>query len=127
MRSCQKIAGMAVRDRFIGDILGQEGSLLLKYQGEGIERNLKLRTRRILSSRRISVSGSESSGTLSFYHTAYNRFLDMKYYRRGEKRIRSNRHVFMRYAYGTYSAIARRLLDQYEEAFIGDIRSIRWR
>ncbi|MDD7454951.1 MAG: hypothetical protein PUK70_01675 [Bacteroidales bacterium] len=116
---------MAVRDRFIGDILRQEGSLLLKYQGERIERNLQLRTRRILSSRRISVSESDASGTMSFYHTAYNRFLDMKYYHRGAKKIKANRHVFLRYVYGTYSYIARRLLEQYKEAFIGDIRSMR--
>ena len=75
---------MDVRARFVSEILQDEGQRLLRNQGKAIEARVKKRSGRLESSRSVSVTGGNgASGTLTFVHVAYERFLDMKRLQRG--------------------------------------------
>ena len=65
---------MSIKDRFIENVLRDEGNRLLRNQGKALRKRLKFHTHRLYDTRRISVSESR----LTFTHTVYERFLDMK-------------------------------------------------
>lgn len=115
---------MDVRSRFVSDVLKNEGEWLLKSQGRAIASNIGERTGRLKVTRSVSVSGGEgASGTLSFTHTAYERFLDMKFLSRGGKSVRSNKRIHNRYVFGTYAAIAARLMYGLTDDVIASIKA----
>lgn len=101
---------MSIKQRFVKEILEDEGRRLMRNQSVAISRKLKSRSGRLLSDRSISVSGGEvSDGTLTFRHTAYERFLDMKRLNYGSVGIRRNRRIHNRFVFGHYNSIANRI------------------
>ena len=105
----QNIATMSVRQRFIKEILEDEGRRLLGNQSKAMVGVLRSRSGRLISSRSISVGGSEAGGVLTFSHTAYERFLDMKRLRYGNTEVYRNRRIHNRFVFGHYNSIASRL------------------
>lgn len=95
---------MATVDRFISDTLRDAGERLLTRQGAEISAKVKSRSGRLMNTRRVAVIGS----TLSFTHTAYERFLDMK--RLAGKKTKRKR-IHNRFVYGTYASVADRLMN----------------
>lgn len=114
---------MDVRARFVSEILKDEGQRLLRNQGKAIEARVKSRSGRLESSRSVSVTGGNgASGTLTFVHVAYERFLDMKRLQRGGKSVKSNRRIHNRYVFGAYASIAERLMYEFTEDFVASVR-----
>ena len=114
---------MDVRARFVSEVLQDEGQRLLRNQGKAIEAKVKKRSGRLESSRSVSVTGgSGASGTLTFVHVAYERFLDMKRLERGGKSVKSNRKIHNRYVFGAFASIAERLMYEFTEDVIARIR-----
>lgn len=114
---------MDVRARFVSEILKDEGQRLLRNQGKAIEARVKSRSGRLESSRSVSVTGGNgASGTLTFVHVAYERFLDMKRLQRGGKSVKSNRRIHNRYVFGAYASIAERLMNEFTEDFVASVR-----
>lgn len=72
------------------------------------------------------TGGSGASGTLTFVHVAYERFLDMKRLQRGGKSVKSNRKIHNRYVFGAFASIAERLMYEFTEDVIARIRSRNW-
>ena len=113
----------SVRQRFIKEVLEDEGRRLIRNQSVAIMQKLKSRTGRLVSARSVSVSGGDSSdGTLMFRHTAYERFLDMKSVQYGATTIRRNRRIHNRFVFGHYNSIADRLAHGLTEDVIARIR-----
>lgn len=113
---------MSVRARFVGDVLNEAGKRLLTAQEKGVRRSVTLRSGRILSARDIVVSGGEEmDGKLTYTHTVYERFLDMK--RLGGRRKSSKRRrIHNRFVFGAYAGIAERLMYGLTEDVIAAIR-----
>lgn len=100
---------MGIRERFIAEVLESSGSELLSRQGAAISSATAPHSGRLLSGRSVRVTTSEGGGVLTLTHPVYERFLDVKAGHRKRRRIH-NRFVF-----GTYSAVARKLLSGYSE------------
>lgn len=114
---------MDVRARFVSEILKDEGQRLLRNQGKAIGAKVKSRAGRLVSSRSVSVSsGNGASGTLTFVHVAYERFLDMKRLQRGGHSVKSNRKIHNRYVFGAYASIAERLMYEFTDEFVASVR-----
>lgn len=110
---------MSVRERFIEETLQQEGARLIKHQGAEIRSVTQEHHGRLLRDRHISVRDS----ILTFTHTDYERFLDLRRIHRGGHRIkRKARHIHNRFVFGAYAAIARRLMYGLTEEVASDIR-----
>lgn len=115
---------MDVRARFVSEVLQDEGQRLLRNQGKAIEAKVKKRSGRLESSRSVSVTGgSGASGTLTFVHVAYERFLDMKRLQRGGKSVKSNRKIHNRYVFGAFASIAERLMNEFTEDAVARIKA----
>lgn len=113
----------SVRQRFIRDVLEDEGRRLIRNQSVAIMQKLKPRTGRLVSARSVSVSGGDSSdGVLTFRHTAYERFLDMKSVQYGSANVRRNRRIHNRFVFGHYHSIAERLAYGLTEDVAAQIR-----
>ena len=113
---------MSVRARFVGEVLDAAGKRLLSSQEKAVRRSVRLHTGRILSVRDIVVSGgAEMDGKLTYTHTAYERFLDMR--RRGGLRKSSRRRrIHNRFVFGAYVGIAERLMYGLTEDVVNAIR-----
>ncbi|MDO4843116.1 MAG: hypothetical protein Q4A02_00535 [Bacteroidales bacterium] len=115
---------MDVRARFVSEVLQDEGQRLLRNQGKAIEARVKKRSGRLESSRSVSVTGgSGASGTLTFVHVAYERFLDMKRLQRGDQSVKSNRRIHNRYVFGAFASIAERLMNEFTEDAVARIKA----
>ena len=90
---------MSIKDRFIENVLRDEGNRLLRNQGKALRKRLKFHTHRLYDTRRISVSESR----LTFTHAVYER-------------------IHNRFVYGHYRSIAGRLLYEFTEETIQEIR-----
>lgn len=104
----------AVRSRFIRNVLQDEGEKMLQRQGEQIAARTTRRSGRLESTRQIQVRGSDGSldGTLTFTHTAYERFLDMK---RIAGRPTGSRKIHNRFVMLTFGKIAWRLMHEFTD------------
>lgn len=103
---------MSVRSRFVADVLEEEGATMLRYQESAIRKSTKSHTGRLIGRRRITVeAGSDASGKLTLHHLDYERFLDMKRLK-GSKKPGRRRRIHNRYVFGTYSSIAKRLMQE---------------
>ena len=66
---------------------------------------------RLYNDRSIFVTGgADMDGKLTFAHTDYERFLDLRRLRHGTKTSKSNKKINNRYVFGAYSSIASRLM-----------------
>lgn len=102
---------MSIKERFVKSILEDEGRRLMENQAAALGRKLQFRTGRLFNTRKTSVSGgAEMDGQLSFSHTVYQRFLDMKRLQYKSKEVRRNRQIHNRFVFGHYSSIASRLM-----------------
>lgn len=87
--------------------------------------SLRISTQRVLLSGVLCVSapgglsndrsifvtgGADMDGKLTFAHTDYERFLDLRRLRHGTKTSKSNKKINNRYVFGAYSSIASRLM-----------------
>lgn len=107
---------MGVRERFVREILEDEGRRLYSYQTAAIQRRTVSRSGRLLSGRSVSVqAGGDYDGVLSLQHPAYERFLDLARIRRGKTTVRSAKKIHNRYVFGAYSSIAARLMNDLTE------------
>lgn len=109
-----------IRKHFVGQVLQEEGDRLLKNQSAILEKRLIFHTGRLAGRRRISVSGGEEmDGKLSFTHVSYERFLDMKRIvnrkRTTGTRTKRGYRIHNRFVYGTYGAIAQRLMSEFTD------------
>ena len=102
---------MGVKDRFVRNVLEEEGRRMLSSQSAAIGRAVRFRSGRLFNDRSISVSGgADMDGKLTFTHTDYERFLDLRRRRHGTKTSKSNKKIHNRYVFGAYSSIASRLM-----------------
>ena len=114
---------MSIKQRFVKSILEDEGRRLLRNQTQAISQKLKVRSGRLLSSRHTSVSNASSDGgQLTFSHTIYERFLDMRRLRIGSKDVYRNRKIHNRFVFGHYSSIAGRLMHDLTDDVVARIR-----
>lgn len=117
---------MSVKSRFVQTILSDEGNRLLKNQGLAMQRKLEFHTYRLYQGRTKSVrTGAEMDGVLTFQHTAYQRFLDLKQMKYGAKVIKRNRRIHNRFVFGHYSSIASRLMYDLTDEVVARIRQIK--
>lgn len=113
-----------VQQHFIEQILSQEGDRYLRNQEAALEALLNFHTHRIVDRRQARTeTGADNSGRLSISHTAYERFLDMKALRYGNRVVRPNRKVHNRYVWGTYYSVAYRLLNDFTDRVAGEIKA----
>lgn len=78
-----------------------------------LDGSLRISTQRVLLSGVLCVSaagGADMDGKLTFAHTDYERFLDLRRLRHGTKTSKSNKKINNRYVFGAYSSIASRLM-----------------
>lgn len=102
---------MGVKDRFVRNVLEEEGRRMLSSQSSAIGRAVRFRSGRLFNDRSISVSGgADMDGKLTFTHTDYERYLDLRRLKHGTKTSKSNRKIHNRYIFGAYSSIASRLM-----------------
>ncbi len=114
---------MSIKQRFVQSILEDEGRRLMRNQALALEQKLQFHTRRLFSTRRTSVSGgSDFDGRLSFIHTSYERFLDMKRLHYGSKIVSRHRKIHNRFVFGHYSSIASRLMYDLTDVVVAKIR-----
>lgn len=100
---------MGVRERFVRDILEDEGLRMLRNQGFAIRAETKERTGDLMDRRAIAVRGGDDlDGKLVLEHTVYERFLDMRRDRKSRRRRR--RKIHNRFVFGAYASVARRLM-----------------
>jgi len=115
-----------IKDEFVKRVLQDEGKRLIKNQGAEITRRLKFHSNRLFSERTISVSGDNSmDGQLSYTHTAYQRFLDIKRKIRSKQTNRTITRRFRihnRYIMGHYYSIANRLMNEMTEEVVQSIK-----
>lgn len=108
-----------IEDRFIDEALEAEGRRMLRNQGIAISSATQQHTGRLLNDRHVRVQ----NGIMNFTHADYERFLDLRKLRRNGHYIkRKPRHIHNRFVFGTYSAIARRLMYGLTEEVTADIR-----
>jgi len=100
---------MGIKERFIQETLEQEGARLLRNQGTAIETAYQRRSGRLMGGRSVAVGDAK----LTFTHPIYERFLDIG----GGKR----RRIHNRFVFGTYGAIARRLMYGFTEEVAAEI------
>lgn len=105
---------MATVDRFVQDVLREEGDFLITRQGKEIAARTKSRTGNLVSGRHVTTTQDR----LSFTHPIYERFLDMK--GKGRKR----RRIHNRFVYGTYATIADKLMSGIREKVADDLKQI---
>lgn len=111
---------MGVRERFVRNILAEEGARMLRNQGKVINAVTKRHTGNLLNKRTVVVSGSEDmDGKLEFSHTVYERFLDI----RRLNRRKGNKKIHNRFVFGTYSAIGGRLMYDLTEDVAAALKS----
>ena len=102
---------MSIKERFVKSILEDEAKRLMRNQAAALGQKLKIRTGRLFNTRKTSVSGgAEMDGQLSFTHTVYERFLDMKRLQYSSKEVHRNRKIHNRFVFGHYTSIAGRLM-----------------
>lgn len=106
---------MATVDRFVQDVLREEGDWLITKQGKEIAARTKSRTGNLISGRRVTTTADR----LSFTHPIYERFLDMKF--AGRKR----RKIHNRFVYGTYAIIADKLMNGIREKVTDEFKQIK--
>ena len=94
---------MGARERFIRNVLEEEGGILLRTQDEAISSGYRSRTGRLLNGRSVTVTDDR----LTLTHPVYERFLDIRNRRR--KRLR----IHNRFVFAVYSAIAGKLAAGY--------------
>lgn len=105
---------MATIDRFVQDVLREEGDIMLSRQGAEISIRTKERTGNLISGRRVTSTPDR----LTLEHPIYERFLDMK------KRGRKRRKIHNRFVYGTYGTIAYRLMNGITDIVSEDFKQI---
>lgn len=108
---------MSIRERFVENILQDEGRRLLRNQSLALKDQLTFHTGRLYGERHIQVT----SDRLTFTHTAYERFLDMRRLNVGGHTIRRNRKIHNRFVYGHYNSIINRLLYDFTESAAAQI------
>ena len=109
---------MAAVDRFISQVLREEGQELLTRQTAAIESSgLAVRSGSLLDHRFVS----QSSSTLTLTHPVHERFLDIKKSRLKAAR-RKNYRIHNRFVYGTFATIADRLMNGYIEEIAENVR-----
>lgn len=114
---------MSVKERFVKEILEDEGRRLIRNQSLALERKLKVRSGRLMGTRRIGVEGGDVyDGRMSFTHTVYERFLDMRRLHLGSQEVRRNRKIHNRFVFGHYSSIAGRLMYDLTDDVVARIR-----
>ncbi|MBQ9309885.1 MAG: hypothetical protein IJ222_03375 [Bacteroidales bacterium] len=120
-----------ILSRFIRKVFTEEGNRLLEQQSQAIRSKVHERTGRLMRARNIWVYGGDGSsfdGMLTFTHTVYERFLDMKSIagQRQKRRIIHNRYMMK-----AYGRIAYRLMnefaDEVQESLRKEIEEIRLR
>ena len=112
---------MSVKARFIAQTLEKAGAEMMARQGSAIASSVQERSGRLLDTRSIEVStGDGAEGRLTFTHTVYERFLDMRQLG-GVKHKR--RRIHNRFVFGMYSSIAARLMHGFTQEVIDEIRS----
>lgn len=95
----------------------------MRNQALALERKLRFHTNRLYTTRRTSVQGgADMDGQLTFTHTSYERFLDMKRLRYGSKVVRRNRKIHNRFVFGHYSSIASRLMYELTDNVVARIK-----
>lgn len=108
---------MGVKERFIQDVLHEEGRKMLGYQTQQIERVTHSRTGNLRTNRFVRTSSDQ----LTLTHPIYERYLDIK--RRGSAgRRRKSRKIHNRYVFGAYASIAERLMYGFTEEVAGQFR-----
>lgn len=105
---------MATVDRFVRDVLREEGDILITRQGREISARTKSRTGNLISGRSVTTTDDR----LSFTHPIYERFLDMKV--KGRKR----RKIHNRFIFGTYATIADKLMNGIRERVADELKQI---
>ena len=104
-----------IKKKFVGKVLREEGERLIRNQGTILYKRLTFREGVLRDSRGVSVrDGDTMDGELKFKHVDYERLLDMKRKvktKRGEKRTKKGYNIHNRFTYGTYHAIALRLMN----------------
>lgn len=116
-------ATMSIKQRFVQSILEDEGRRLMRNQSLALERKLQFHTNRLFNTRRTSVSGgADLDGRLTFTHTSYERFLDIKRLRYGAKLVGRHRKIHNRFVFGHYSSIASRLMYDLTDDVVAKIR-----
>lgn len=114
---------MSIKERFVKSVLDDEGRRLMKNQALALQRKLRFRTNRLYKSRSVSTdSGSEMDGRLTFSHTSYERFLDMRQLHYGSKVVKRNRKIHNRFIFGHYTSIASRLMYDLTDDVVAQIR-----
>ncbi len=114
---------MPIKQRFVQSILEDEGKRLMRNQSLALERKLRFHTNRLYNARQTSVQGgSDMDGQMTFTHTSYERFLDMKRLRYGSKVVRRNRRIHNRFVFGHYTSIASRLMYDLTDDVVARIR-----
>ncbi len=111
---------MSVKARFIAQTLEKAGADMMSRQGSAIATLTSERSGRLLGHRTIDVStGGDAEGRLTFTHTVYERFLDMR--RLGGVKHK-RRRIHNRFVFGTYSSIAARLMYGFTQEVIDAIK-----
>lgn len=114
---------MSIETRFVKSILEDEGKRLMQNQAAALGRKLTMRTGRLFNTRKMSVTGgSEMDGQLSFDHTVYQRFLDMKTLRYGSHEVKRNRRIHNRFVFGHYTSIASRLMYDLTDEVVAEFK-----
>ena len=104
-----------VRDRFIRNILSEEGVRMIQRQTARIEASVGTRSGTLLASRSVSVQSGDGSfdGSLTLVHPVYERFLDMKRYSNGVRHKR--RPIHNKIVMAAFNRIAYRLMYEFTE------------
>lgn len=114
---------MSVKERFVKSILEDEAKRLVQNQAATLSQKLQNRTGRLFNTRKTSVSGGIGmDGQLSFAHTVYERFLDMKRLQYKSKEVHRNRRIHNRFVFGHYSSIASRLMYDLTDEVVATIK-----
>lgn len=114
---------MPIKQRFVKAILEDESKRLMRNQGLALGRKLSMRTGRLFNTRQTSVTGgADMDGQLSFSHTIYQRFLDMKRLQYKSKEVHRNRRIHNRFVFGHYSSIAGRLMYDLTDEVVATIK-----
>lgn len=111
---------MSVKARFIAQTLEKAGTDMMSRQGSAIATTTNERSGRLLGSRSMEVASEGSdSARLTFTHTVYERFLDMR--RLGGFKHK-RRRIHNRFVFGMYSSIAARLMYGFTQEVADAIR-----
>lgn len=110
---------MGAKERFIQDVLHEEGQKMLGYQTEQIARVTTSRTGNLRTNRYVRTSSDQ----LTLMHPIYERYLDMRKRRSSGKRKKS-RKIHNRYVFGAYASIAERLMYGFTEEVAQQFRSL---